>query len=101
MFRFHGKIEFEDGRIEEFEAGNAALAAWERYAMRHKLPMGEASPPTMSSLVIAHHALGVEQGVDAWMESVVSIELDAGDTEEAPAAGAAAVPPTLREASPG
>ena len=79
MFRFSGRVEFASGETAEFTAGNAALAAWERYAMRHGLPMGKESPPTMSSLVIAHHALGVEQGVDAWIETVEGIELDAED----------------------
>lgn len=84
MFRFAGKVEYEDGTIEEFEAGNVAVAAWERYAVRHKMPMGKDAPPTLSSIVIAHHALGIEQGVDAWAESIVSIEL----------AEKGAVPPT-------
>ena len=95
MFRFTGRVEYADGTTADFTAGNAALAAWERYAMRHKLPMGADSPPTMSSLVIAHHALAIEQGVDAWIESVQGIELDA-DTGEA-----AAVDPTPLEASTG
>jgi hypothetical protein len=86
VFRFTGRVQYADGSIAEFEAGNAALAAWERYAMRNKLPMGQDSPPTMSSLVIAHHALGVEQGIDAWIESVEGIELDADSVGEETAA---------------
>lgn len=93
MFRFTGRVEYDDGRLVEFEAGNAALAAWERYAMRNKLPLGVDSPPTMSALVIAHHALGIEQGVDAWLETVQGIELDAPDE--------AAADPTRLEVSTG
>ena len=98
MFRFRGRVQYADGRVETFTAGNAALAAWERYALRHKIPIGADSPPTMSSLVIAHHALAVEQGVDAWIETVDGVELDA-DNEEEPAAEP--VDPTLSEASIG
>lgn len=88
MFRFTGKVTYADGSEETFETGNAALAAWERYAMRNKLPMGADSPPTLSSLVIAHHALGIEEGFDGWSESVAGIELDADQD------GEPVVPPT-------
>jgi hypothetical protein len=91
VFRFAGKVEYTDGTIEEFEAGNVAVAAWERYAVRHKLPMGKDAPPTLSSIVIAHHALGISEGVDAWAETLVSIELAEKEPE--------AVPPTPAEAS--
>lgn len=93
MFQFKGTVTMEDGTETPFETGNAALAAWERYAMRNKLPMGAASPPTLSSMVIAHHALGVEEGFDAWAETVAGIELNAEQD------GAAVVPPTPPEAS--
>ena len=79
MFRFTGRVEYADGRIQEFRAGNAALAAWERYAMRHKYPLGEGAPGTMSALVIAHHALAIDVGVDAWMETVEGVELEADE----------------------
>lgn len=79
MFRFTGKVTYADGTEAEFESGNAALAAYEKYAARHGLPTGKDSPPTLSSLVIAHHALGIREGVDAWMETVEGIELDAAD----------------------
>jgi len=95
MLRFVGKIGYTDGTEVEFEAGNAAMAAWERYAVRHGLPMGKDSPPTISSLVIAHYALGIEQGADAWMETVDSVECDVPDAPD----GADAVPPTLEAAS--
>jgi hypothetical protein len=37
--------------------------------------MGKDAPPTLSSIVIAHHALAISEGVDAWAETLVSIEL--------------------------
>lgn len=82
MLRFQGRLRFfGSDEIVEFAAGNAALAAWERYAIRNKMPMGKESPPLLSSLVVAHHALGIEQGFDAWAETVESIELDATDLD--------------------
>lgn len=93
MFQFSGTVHFADGTKAAFETGNAALAAWERYAMRHKLPMGAASPPTLSSMVIAHHALAVEEGFDAWAETVLGIELNANQD------GEPVVPPTPPEPS--
>lgn len=85
MIRLHGTIEYEGGRTEDFETGSAAVAEWELYAMRHGYPLGEAAPPMLSALVIAHHALGVAEGFDVWRRSVVGIQLEQ----------ASPVPPTL------
>lgn len=93
-FKFRGAVHFVDGSTEEFEAGNAALVAWERYAMRHKMPMGKDSAPTLSSLVIAHHALGIATGIDAWIETIDGIDLEADDGKAEP------VPPTPEDPSP-
>ena len=102
MIRFTGTVKYVDGTSTEIEAGNAALASWERYALRHGYPIGKDAPPLLSSLVIAHHALGIEQGVDAWMETVDGITLDAGDPDApAEADGAQTVHPTLAAASRG
>lgn len=84
MIRFKGRLEYVGGEAVEFTAGNAALAVWERYAVRNGLPMGKESPPLLSSLVIAHHALGIEQGIDAWIETVDGIELEAEGGEVPP-----------------
>jgi hypothetical protein len=81
VFRFQGAVQYADGREETFECGNVALAAWERYAIRHKLPMGEGAPPTLSSLVVAHHALAIELALDPWIETVEGVELKAKDGE--------------------
>lgn len=75
MYRFEGTVEFEDGTIEEFEAGNVALAAWERYAIRHKLPMGKDAPNMVSSLVIAHAVLGDGVAFDPWSATVAGCEV--------------------------
>jgi len=84
MIRLRGTIEYEGGRTETFETGAAALAEWELYALRHGFPIGESAPPMLSALVIAHHALGVEEGFDVWRKSVTGVEMDAEG-----------VPPTL------
>jgi hypothetical protein len=84
VIRIRGTIEYEGGRTEDFETGTAALAEWELYALRHGYPMGEAAPPMLSALVIAHAALGVAEGFDVWRRSVLGVELE---TE--------GIPPTL------
>ena len=76
MIRIKGKVEYVDGTSDEFECGNAGLAAWERYALRNGFPIGKDSAPMLSSLVIAHHALAIEMGVDAWADTIDGIDLD-------------------------
>lgn len=100
MQRFVGKLQYVGSdEVVEFTAGNAALAAWERYALRNKIPLGrEQTPALLSSLVVAHAALGIEQGVDAWIESVDSVELDY--VEIGPDGKPVEVPPTQAAASP-
>lgn len=70
-----GRVVYVSGESADFTTGNAALAAWERYALARNYPIGAASPPMLSSLVIAHHALGLEQDVDAWADTVEDVEL--------------------------
>ena len=84
MLRLRGQIEYEGGRVEHFETGTAALAEWELYALRHGYPIGKDAPPMLSALVIAHHALGVQEGFDVWRRSVLGVELESEG-----------VPPTL------
>jgi hypothetical protein len=86
--RVRGTVTYEGGRTDTFEAGPPALAEWELYAMRHGFPIGEAAPPMLSMLVVAHHALGIEEGFDVWRKSVV--DFDAETLE---------VPPTLPAAT--
>ena len=86
MIHLTGNIEYEGGRIERFETGSAAIAEWELYALRHGYPPKvEDAPRMLMMLVIAHHALGVEEGFEVWRKSVVGLE----DTSEN------VVPPTL------
>jgi hypothetical protein len=85
MIRLKGTIEYENGATVEFETGSAALAEWELYALRHGYPVGPGeAPPMLSMLVVAHYALGIEEGVDVWRRSVRGVDLE---TE--------GVPPTL------
>lgn len=91
MIRLTGRVLYLDGTEAEFVAGTIAISAWERYAIRHKLPHGAptddrpGAPGALSDAVIAHHALGIAEGFDAWAETVLSVEI----TNETPA-----VPPT-------
>jgi len=77
MIRLTGTVEYEGGRTEEFSTGPAALAEYELYALRHGYPIGEAAPPMLAALVIAHYALGVEEGFEPWRKSVTGVEMDA------------------------
>lgn len=95
MIRFHGRVVYKDGTEETFECGPAAVSAWERYAIRHKQPYGDESPPTLSNHVIAHYALGIEQGFDAWEETLDGVEVTVTDPD-----GEGAVPPTPEAPSP-
>jgi hypothetical protein len=85
VIRLRGTIEYEGGRVEHFETGSAALAEYELYALRHGYPIGKDAPPMLSALVIAHHALGVEEGFDVWRRSVVDCTMETPE----------GVPPTL------
>lgn len=102
MLRFKGTVEYTDGTSAEFECGTAAVASWERYAVRHKIPYGDESPGTLSNLVIAHHALAIAEGIDAWIETVEGVEVVVlKDGVPIKPGEAGAVPPTGKEASTG
>ena len=79
MIRFRGRVQMVSGELLEFDTGTAALAAWEEYAKRHGHPYNEGAPAMLMTLCIAHHALAIEQGFDAWRESVDGAELDEQD----------------------
>lgn len=91
MIRLTGRVQFRDGRVVEFDTGTAAIAAYELYATRNGLPIGTAAPPMLTSLVIAHHAIGADEGFDVWVESVDGVELDSPE--------GAVVPPIRLERS--
>lgn len=85
MIRFKGTIRYKDGSEVAYEAGLAVTAAWEEYAHRNGYPFRpEDAPPAIYTLVLAHAALGVEEGFDVWRRRVDSFDSDAVD-----------VPPTL------
>jgi hypothetical protein len=98
VLRFDGKLRYADSEeIIEFEAGTSSVAAWERYALRHGWATSMETAPIIAFHVIAHHALGVEGGVDAWIETVDGVELK----PQTDAAGEPAeVPPTPAVQSP-
>ena len=80
MIRIRGQVEYDGGNVVDFETGTAALAEWELYALRHGYPIGTAAPPMLSALVIAHHALGVQEGFDVWRKSVNGVDLEVPET---------------------
>jgi len=87
MVKFRGVVEFKDGRTVEFETGTAALAEWELFAMRHGYPVNEGMPGMLGMLVIAHTALGVEEGFETWRATVSGVTMD--ETEDVPPTRAA------------
>jgi len=94
--RITGNVEYRDGSTVDFETGTATLAEWELYALRHGFPpKADEAPRMLMMLVIAHAALGVEEGFETWRRTVVELE----DTTELNGAGA--VPPTPPVPTPG
>jgi hypothetical protein len=93
MDRIRGTVTYKDefgGGTEDFEGGAGDIAAYEEWALRYGGPMpdvimGNDRLPKMTMvLVIAHSALGIEEGYSVWRRKVSTFEFD---TEE--------VPPTL------
>ena len=89
VIRLRGTIEYEGGRDRD-----ASRPARPPSPSGSSTRSGTATrsatsaPPMLSALVIAHHALGVEEGFDVWRQLVVGVELETPD----------GVPPTLPEA---
>lgn len=91
MARMAGVIEYEGGARVTFEGTTAHIAEYELFALRHGYPVEvDKAPRILMMLVVAHAALGVEEGFEAWRRSVVDIDM----TE------AVEVPPTLPAPSP-
>jgi hypothetical protein len=87
MLRFQGKIRYRSGEEVDFEAGLATTAAWEEYAHRNGYPFNaDQAPRVLYTLVLAHAALGIEEGFEVWRPKVDGFELEAIE-----------VPPTLSE----
>lgn len=81
MITFTGRVQYRDGTEAEFETGTAAIAAYEDYAIRHGYPYGDAMPPTLSALVVAHYALQIPEGFDVWRPTVAGVELEANGVD--------------------
>jgi len=102
MIRFRGSVQYDGGEVVAWEAGSAALVAWEAYCRRQGIEAyGSSSPNTMSAH-LAYTTLGIREGFDVWLKSVVDVDML--PTPEAQAqleqlgagelAGGEAVPPT-------
>jgi hypothetical protein len=89
VIRLRGEVEYEDGRVVEWEAGSAVLSRWESYAARNGLPFRfEEAPRMLLMQVLAHAALKVDEGFETWRANVAEVRFDADAIAEA-------VPPTL------
>lgn len=88
MIRLKGTVTYLDGREERFERGSAILVAWEAYARRHAIEGGIAANPVTASAVVAHAALGIEEGLDVWLKTVDGVDMESEG-----------VPPTLAVAT--
>jgi hypothetical protein len=91
VIRFNGTVLYKDGRTDTFMAGGADLAEWEDYAIRHDIPPNnqERLPGKTMMLVIAHAALGVENGFVPWRRTVLDLDVETVE-----------VPPTLPAPTP-
>ena len=80
MIRYSGTVVLEDGTRTPFETGMKGARAWEAYASRHDLPLNprpeavDRFPLYTWQLVIAHAALAIEAGVDAWGNEVAGVD---------------------------
>lgn len=88
MIRLKGTVTYLDGREDHFERGSAILVAWEAYARRHAIEGGIAANPVTASAVVAHAALGIEEGLDVWLKTVDGVDMESEG-----------VPPTLAVAT--
>jgi hypothetical protein len=90
VIRLVGRVELVGGEVLEIDTGTAAIAAYERYALKHGYPMGEKAPSLIMALVVAHHALSRDESLEEWFELVDGVELKE-----------TGVPPTLPAATAG
>jgi hypothetical protein len=86
MIRLRGTVTYDTGQTAEWQAGSAVFVAWESYCRRQAIaePYGQGNVNTMAHFC-AYTALGVQEGFEVWLRSVVDVET----------AEAAEVPPTL------
>jgi hypothetical protein len=89
VIRLRGTVEYDSGQSVDFQAGSAALVAWEAYARRQKMSSDPEENPNTCAAFVAYVSLGIQEGFDVWIRSVVDI--DAEPVE--------AVDPTLEGAS--
>jgi hypothetical protein len=80
MIRLRGTVEYDSGQSVDFQAGSAALVAWEAYARRQGIPSDPTENPNTCAAFVAYVSLGIQEGFDVWMRSVVDI--DAKPVEE-------------------
>ena len=101
MIRFRGTVQYEGGEVASWQAGSAAMVAWEAYCRRQGLAAYDGNNPQTMTAYLAFTVLGIREGFEVWLASVVDV--DANPTEEAAAAAGVAigepVPPTPEEAS--
>jgi len=83
MIRFTGTVEYDGGELVEWRAGSAALVAWEAYCRRQGIAPYDGSHPQTLAAFLAFVSLGIREGFDVWLKSVVDV--DSKPTPEAEA----------------
>lgn len=74
MIRLRGSVEYDSGQTVEFQAGSAALVAWEAYCRRQGMSADPELNPNTCAAFVAYVSLGIQEGFDVWMRSVVDID---------------------------
>jgi len=110
MIEIRGVITYADGRTESYTGAQRELAAWERYALRHGLPIpgpnAEGIMQHTTGRYVAYAAVHADMppatwpDFDTWAAGVLEVT---GDLEGEPGvvgngASGGAVPPIPREA---
>lgn len=74
MMRLRLVVEYEGGQSEEVIVGTAVFVAWEAYARRQGFPAYDDNNGNTMQHFCAYTALGIREGFDVWMRSVLGVE---------------------------
>ena len=108
MLEISGTVYYRDGRVESYEGGAPALAAWDDYAIRHAIPQTsgqlDGAPSVLFVLVVLHGLAAVEEGFEVWRRTVLNFDdfeiRDVPPTRQVPGEERSSSLPTFSESVP-